>query len=112
MLQVRQMLELQKLKLHSRGKLQILQSLAAPNRLPSVNHAQLSPLERLHLGNPESVKCNLNRIAAKGRPLDPTFLSDLVISFPFNENVDGDSFLIDDNLDYTDRIIVLVVIFA
>ena len=68
--------------------------------------SNLTPSERLHFGRTDSLKRNLNRIAAKGRPADPVSLEELEIVHPFNKTKDGRNFLIDDNTDTSTRIIV------
>ena len=68
--------------------------------------SNLTPSERLHFGRTDSLKRNLNRIAAKGRPADPASLEKLEIVHPFNKTKDGRNFLIDDNTNTSTRIIV------
>ena len=70
------------------------------------NLAQLSREERAEFGNHLSVKRNFNRYIAQGRPDNPETLEDLVIGGTWADDVDGNIFLIHDNNDNTNRIIV------
>ena len=48
----------------------------------------------------------VRRYAAKHRPSDPQCLEDLTINGPWAENIDGNTFLIEDNMSNSDRIII------
>ena len=67
---------------------------------------QLTGPERQNFGNPASVKRSFNRYIAQGRPVDPDTLANLFIQGTWAEDMDGDNFLIHDNGNNNNRIIV------
>ena len=62
--------------------------------------------ERLEFGNTQSAKRSFNRYIAKGRPRDPAELHDLIIEGRWLQDIDGNEFLIYDNLNHKNRMIV------
>ena len=69
------------------------------------NLSRLNREERVAFGNVQSTKRSFNRYISKGRPKNPEHLEDLIIGV-WTEDVDGNPFLIHDNGDNNNRIIV------
>ena len=70
------------------------------------NLTQLSPIERTSFGNPTSVKCSFNRYIASGKPRDPNTVDELEILSVWSQDTDGNDFVIHNNHNHDNRIIV------
>ena len=82
--------------------------LAAGSKQATISESlsSLTPSERIKFGTIASVQRSVCRYAAKNQPSDPQCLEDLIIDGSWTENNDGSSFLIDDNKNNSDRIII------
>ena len=70
------------------------------------NLSRLNREERVAFGNIQSAKRSFNRYISQGRPNNPEHLEELIIEGVWMEDIDGNPFLIHDNGDNDNRIIV------
>ena len=68
--------------------------------------SKLTPEERRNFGNAASVKRSFNRYAAQGRPNNPKSIDELEIVAPWSLDEDGCRFLIFDNKNNENRILI------